>query len=864
MDIKEIKAKLSITQVLAHYGITHIRNKQIHCPFHDDKVPSMQVHEEKNFVYCHSSNCSCGGKPIDVIDFIMYKENRFKHEAIKKAISLITNETTATPIKSTMTEQINYSELFTELQQSFVKSEKAQQYASSRNINHAKLEIGFNTSSGKVFRGLKNCIIFPLKDINENIVSLYGRNIDNNDKAKHYYTKDRKGLYQNTTNETQIVIITESIVDSATIQVHTAYETLALFGTNGFNDEHITLLKSLPNLKEIIFFLDGDEAGKQAVAKHSEAIKELLPNLIISNVNTPDGEDINSLTISHEPEILNHLISERQILFSSPENTEEENPKQETDETPINTALTSSKLDTKNEDYLAFEHENLLMSIIGGVSLFPLDKLKITLGITRTDSKNKLHRLRQSNLDLYSEEQLQRFIRTASEKLEIGTKQLNLAIAELTEELEEHRNQKIEKQKPPVEKKKVLSSFRKEELLKILKRTDLMQHINTLIGNTGIVGEEVNRLIMWTVFTSRLMENPLHIICLGASGTGKTYLQERVAELFPKEEKISFTASTEQAFYYVGRTELKHKIILIEDMDGASSVLYVLRELQSKSYVSKLVPIKDSKGNMQTKLLEVEGPICLSGTTTKEKLYEDNANRCLLIYLDNSNEQQQGIMQRQRNVSAGLINKAGEESTIELLQDLQTLFRPINIVNPFATKLHIPETVFKPLRTNAHYLQFIEAITFIHQFQREIKKDNQGTEFIETTLEDIELANELLKEILLAKSDELTKACRDFLELVKTHLQTENKKSFFRSDVRAWTRLNPDNVRHYLAQLSKYGYVKIIGGNKYKGGFEYEVTNKEEYNHLKNSINTALDKALAEVKLQQKESQLRVLRTVAN
>jgi DNA primase len=861
MEIAEIKAKLSITTVLAHYGITTIKNNQIHCPFHEDKTPSMQVYEDKGLVYCHSSNCKNGGKHLDQIEIIQQKENCTKHEAIKKAISLIANQTTATPIQSIVMEEVNYTEIFTKSQQCYIRNDKAINYTKERTINNAKLEIGFNTTTGTVFKSLKNCIIFPLKNLQNEIVSLYGRSIDNNDKAKHYYTANRKGLYHNANKETTTLIITESIIDNATIQVHTAYETLALFGTNGYNQEHEMLLKSLSNLKEIIFFLDGDEAGKQAVAKHSEAIQQLLPNIILSNVNTPDDEDINSLTISHpstssgQAEILNHLIENRINLFSSPDtstssvsNASEEKPKQQTIETPTNTIPTASKLDCKNEDYLAFEYENLLMNIIGGVSLFPLDKLKITLGITRTDSKNKLHRLRQSNLDLYSEEQLQRFIRTASEKLEIGTKQLNLAIAELTEELEIHRNHKIEKQKPPVEKKKVLSSFRKEELLKILKRKDLLQYINALIGGTGIVGEAKNRLVMWTVFTSRLMENPLHIICLGASGTGKTYLQERVAELFPKEEKVSFTASTEQAFYYVGRTELKNKIILIEDMDGANSVLYVLRELQSKSYVSKLVPIKDSKGNMQTKMLEVEGPIVLSGTTTKEKLYEDNANRCLLIYLDNSSEQQSGIMERQRNVSAGQINRASEQNTIELLQDLQMLFRKINVVNPFATKLHIPETVFKPLRTNAHYLQFIEAITFIHQFQRPIKKDNQGIEFIETTLEDIELANELLKDILLAKSDELTKACRDFLEVLKGLLIKEKKTSFYRSNIREWTRMNPDNVRHYLAQLTKYGYIKIIGGNKYKDGFEYEITNKEEYNSLKNSINTALDKALTEIK----------------
>lgn len=853
MDIKDIKKQLSIIAVLEHYGITVNRNKQINCPFHEDKTASMQVYPEKGLVYCHSSNCKNGGKHLDQIEIIQQLDNITKHEAILKAKNMIGSEIHQTSIKSTIIQHVNFNDIFIKLQQTYARTEKAQQYATSRNINDARIEIGFNTASGTVYKGLKNCIVFPLRDKENNIVSLYGRSIDNNDKepalsgveGKHYYTSNRKGLYHNITGDTEILIITESIIDAATTLLHVPNTTvLALYGTNGFNEEHTEAIQAFSNLKEIIFFLDGDEAGKQAVIKHSKTLNEFAPGIKISNVNTPEGEDINSLTISHEAEILNHLIETRTILFSNEEKSEQS-------EISINIDITTGKLNTKNEDYLAFEYENLLMSIIGGVALFPLYKLKITLGIQRTDSKNKLHRLRQSNLDLYSEEQLQRFIRTASEKLELGTKQLNIAIAELTELLEDHRNAKNEASKPKQEKKRVLTEFRKQELLKIVQRKDLMLYINQMIGNTGVIGEEKNRLIMWTVFTSRLMANPLHIICLGASGTGKTYLQERVSDLFPKESKVGFTASTENAFYYVGRTDLKHKIILIEDMDGANAVLYVLRELQSKSYVSKLVPIKDTKGNMQTKLLEVEGPICLSGTTTKEKLYEDNANRCLLIYLDNSSEQQNGIMQRQRNTSAGLINKAQEESTIELLQDMQMMFKAIKIVNPYAVKLNIPETVFKPLRTNAHYLQFIEAITFVHQFQREIKKDNQGNPYIETTLEDIELANELLKDVLLAKSDELTKACRDFLESLKGTLAKEKKQSFFRNDVREWMRLNPHNINHYLKTLNFYGYIKSIGGNKYKGGYEYEITNRDEYTTLQNSINTALDKALGGIRKKQ-------------
>jgi DNA primase len=849
MSIAEIKTQLSIMEVLNHYGLKPNANKILCCPFHDDKTPSMQVYPETNTVFCFSSNCKLQGKAIDQIDFILHKENLTKGEAINKAKSLLGH----IPTQSTVMQSENLNDTFKKLQTALHQSKKAKAYLESRTIYDLKLEAGFNED--RIYKGLKNCVIFPLKDPGGNITSFYGRSIASSplertggEASKHYYTKDRKGLYPCYPNAetTGTLVLTESIIDSLTINHHTNFYSLALYGTNGFTAEHEQAIKALPHLQEVILFFDGDEAGRKAVEKYSQQLKTMNSGVIISSVNTPEGEDPNSLVQSHTPEILTHLIDQRDILFSNENKTE-----------PITSILATQKLNTKNPDYITYAYEGLKLHIIGGIALYPIDKLKITLKIERKDSSNPLHSIRQSNLDLYSDEQLQKFIRSASERLEVGSKEMHLAIASLIQELEQCREVRIEEQKPKTEKPKVLTESRKAELLKILKEKNLFAKLNELIGNTGVIGEDVNRLIMWTVFTSRLTNNPLHIICLGASGTGKTYLQEKIAELIPKQHKVSFTASTENALYYVGKTDLKHKVIVIEDMDGANSVLYVLRELQSKGYVSKIVPVKDNKGNMKTIQLEVEGPICLSGTTTKEKLYEDNANRCLLIYLDNSEAQQQGIMQYQRKLHAGTINKTLEENTKELLQDMQLMFKNITVVNPYAEKLTIPETVFKPLRTNAHYLQFIEAITFVHQFQRPVKYrthslsfgEGRGEAYIETTLEDIELANELLKDVLLAKSDELTKACRDFLENLKSILK-ENKQSFYRSEVREKLKINPHNLNHYLKTLHFYGYVKPIGGNKYKGGYEYEVTRKDEYTHLQNAVTTALDNALQNIRRQ--------------
>jgi hypothetical protein len=268
----------------------------------------------------------------------------------------------------------------------------------------------------------------------------------------------------------------------------------------------------------------------------------------------------------------------------------------------------------------------------------------------------------------------------------------------------------------------------------------------------------------------------------------------------------------------------------------------------SKKRISKTIPIKDAKGNMKTITLQVEGPICLAGTTTREKLYEDNANRSLLVYLDNSKQHKESIMDYQRGLSAGTINRSQEEEIKEFFKDVQSVLHPVQVRNPYATQLIIPDTVFKPLRSNAHYLNFIEVITFYKQYQREIKTDQSGAKYIETTLEDIAEANQLLKEVLLAKSDELTKACRDFLENVKHWISKEKKSSFYKSAVRQQFRINPNNLKYYLSQLVRYGYLNIIGGNKHKTGYEYEITNREEYMALQGKLLNALDAALEKIK----------------
>ncbi|WP_147313885.1 hypothetical protein [Deminuibacter soli] len=287
---------------------------------------------------------------------------------------------------------------------------------------------------------------------------------------------------------------------------------------------------------------------------------------------------------------------------------------------------------------------------------------------------------------------------------------------------------------------------------------------------------------------------------------------------------------------------------MIEDLEGAAQSLYPLRELQSKNKLTKRVVVKDRTGQTQTIDVTVEGPVCVAGCTTKESIYEDNANRSILIYLDDSKEQDARIMQRQKQQSAGTIDYRQENSIKALLQNCQRMLEPVQVRNPYALQLQIPAEVFKVRRAHAQDLQFIEAVTFYHQYQRVKRTDKQtGEQYIETSFEDVAAANELMKVVLLRKSDELNHATRHYLELVKGYLQQQSKASFTTKEIRSAYKLHPSNQKRYMLQLLQTGYIQKVQN---EAGIVYEVVSHEEYLSLQDRVKQVLDSALERLKVQ--------------
>lgn len=825
MDLATIKTRLRISTVLQHYQLQADKNGMLCCPFHPDKNPSMKVYSDTDTVYCFSGNCETHGHSIDAVDFVMRMDNLSKHEAIIKAGELCG---AVVPVGKPPKAQSGIAKTqpatdFVEYQAQLMRNKRAKAYCAQRGLDPVRLDIGYKNqkAAGKWGRG---CVIFGLRNDQEEVVSLYGRSIVGD---SHYYSSARQGLYPCYPDPgTQKLILTECIIDAATLllglgrsrktgmQSEPETSILALYGTNGLTKEHRAVIASLEHLHEIIFFLDGDEAGEKAVQKYSKELAELRPTIMISQVATPANEDLNSLWQRSEERgetaklrELTDLIQTRQTLFSPP---------------PCGISLRSTDkiksngvLNTKNPNRLIYQGSTARYQVMGGLRR-ELDNLKVTLSIEHEGQRSR------QKLDLFEDIQVEKAAKRAGEKLSLRPDLLELDLNRLTDLLEDYRENELQADNTPT--KPQLSPAEAQVARHFLSTPKLMHRLNEALGKAGVVGEERNRLFLFCCASSYKQQKPLHVLSQGASGMGKTHAQEVIAACLPEEEVIEITRMTDYSFYNYGERELSHKVLFIEDMDSLSEeAMLALREMQSKGRITLSTTRKDEQGNLKAGRKTVYGPLATVGATTKGGLYEDNAGRCFILAVDESMEQTRRIIHYQNELAGGKIDLVEQREARRLLQNCVRLLDPAEVVNPYAARVNLPEEAHKLRRLNGFFNGLIAQITWLHQLQR--KRDKLGRLIAEES--DVRLGIELFLDALVWKIDELDGSLRGFYERLKDYVRREGGEQyegyrFGQREIRLALRVSKTQLQRYLFNLEELEYIYLASSNRGKG-YRYQI-----------------------------------------
>jgi hypothetical protein len=123
------------------------------------------------------------------------------------------------------------------------------------------------------------------------------------------------------------------------------------------------------------------------------------------------------------------------------------------------------KLITENPELLTYIDGKLHITILGGIKLTGLDRLKVTLKLISTNNRQNAFR---HNLDLYNSIQTEQLIEKSAEALDMSTAEISTAISRLTTGLEDYRAERLEAMKPKQPEKRTLSDAERKAALTYL------------------------------------------------------------------------------------------------------------------------------------------------------------------------------------------------------------------------------------------------------------------------------------------------------------------------------------------------------------------------------------------------------------
>jgi len=696
---------------------------------------------------------------------------------------------------------------------------------------------------------LSGSLVVPVIDPTGVVTDLYGRKITPGLRAGtplHLYLP---GQHQGVWNEAGLasgeVIVAESLIDALTLWCAGFTNVTASYGTTGFTPAHSAAFER-HGVTRVLVAYDHDAAGDQAA---ESLAKDLMAKGIeCFRVQLPVGSDVNEVAVAarNPRDTLGRAVREaawmgqgRPTQRTGPASRRQAEPALvlpsaapapgtpapghpvqvpapavRPHETPAPCSPAASPVPAVPELPAAAVTHDELVVVMGArrwrVRHIPKRVVPATLRATVMVSATE--RFFIDTLDLYGARQRTAFCDAAAKELRATAEKLTAELGRVllaVEEAQAGAQGKKEEEIP------VPAGEQRERALRLLCAPDLLDQVGRAFSTLGVVGERQGALVAWLTLTSRLSDRPLGAVIQSSSSAGKSTLVDAALSLIPGESTVAYSAMTGQALYYLGETDLAHKVLAIAEEEGAQRATYALKLLVSEGRLAIAAAGKDPvSGRLTTNTYEVTGPVALLMTTTAAELDEELANRLLVIAVDEGRAQTRAVQAAQRSAETlcGLVARAQRDVLRADHHAAQRLLSPIAVVNPCAPALTFSDRATRHRRDNAKLLGLIRAVTLAHQHQRtrrQVDVAGRSVTYIETTPADVQAAERLADRLLSATTDELSPATRRLLDAVVSYAGDGTR--FTRRELREATGMGDSQLKVHLSRLVDLEYVVAKG-----------------------------------------------------
>jgi DNA primase len=868
------------------------------CPFHEDHNPSLVITPSKNLWNCLGA-CGGGGSVIDWViksKGVSFRHAiellRANHPSLTAPGPIVRSRgtTAAVKIKGPFETNVDDARVLQEVTDYYhatlKQSPEALRYLQHRGLEHPEMidhfRLGFsnrtlgyrlpgsNRKEGAETRGrlqrlgilresghehFTGSVVIPVIDLDGTVTEIYGRKITEGLRQgtplHTYLPGPHKGVWnEQALTVSKEIILCESLIDALTFWCADYRNVTASYGVNGFTEDHRQAFRK-HGTKKVLIAYDRDEAGEKAA-------HELADELISMGINCyrvlfPKGMDANEYGCKVKPaaKSLGVLLNKVEWLGKGkspiitvdeqietvanqkePQATKEKKPEASSLAAEPVVSAPSPVIDAPIEikgDEITITQGDRRYRVRGLAKNLSSDILRVNLLAMRGEA------LHVDTLDMNVDRQKVLFSKRAAEELEVKEEVIKKDLGRVFLQLETIRDEQIRKALDSSEEEIQLSPEEKAAALELLKDPNLLQRILDDFDRCGVVGEETNKLVGYLASISRRLESPLAVVVQSSSAAGKSLLMDSILGFVPEEDKVQYSAMTGQSLFYMGETDLKHKVLAIVEEEGATRAAYALKLLQSEGVLTIASTGKDpTTGKLVTHQYRVEGPVMIFLTTTAIQLDEELLNRCLVLTVNEDRSQTQAIhrQQREQQTIEGLLARTDRINTLRLHRNAQRLLKPVFVANPFARNLTFLDSQTRTRRDHVKYLTLIRSIAMLHQYQRPVKTavhNGKTVEYIEVTIDDIEIANRLAHEVLGRSLDELPPQTRRLLLTVDEMVSKECARlqmdrtdyRFSRRDVRQHTGWGDTQLRVHLGRLEDLEYLLVHRGGRGQS-FVYE------------------------------------------
>jgi DNA primase len=659
-------------------------------------------------------------------------------------------------------------------------------------------------SGHELFRG---SLVVPVFDAGGDVAEVYGRKVRDDLRAgtaKHLYLPGpHRGVFNHhAVAASDEVIVCESLIDALSFWCAGFRHVTAAYGVEGFTADHWQLFRE-HEVRRVLLAFDADAAGDKAAVKLSALM--ITEGIEVFRVEFPKDQDANDVAVSakHPADELGSLLRRASWMGAGPAPSRRaaavpaaRAAKQEAPElavieepsgplasvpvVPVEPAVVSPSTPAPGDVEVSVNAEHELVAVFGSrrwrvrglAKVSSFDMLRVNVLVAAGDGLRADDRFHVDTLDLYSARARAVFTKTAADELRVEEEVVKRDLGRVLLACEEHAEAVMRAAAEPVVVKVEMTDAERADALTLLRAPDLLDRIAADFSKVGMVGEATNCLVGYLAAISRKLDRPLAVIVQSTSAAGKSALMEAVLGFVPGEERVAFSAMTGQSLFYMGESDLAHKVLAIAEEEGAERAAYALKLLQSEGRLSIASTGKDNaSGRLVTHTYEVCGPTAIILTTTAIDVDEELLNRCLVLTVDEARDQTRAIhaRQRARHTLSGLLADRERERVIGLHQNAQRLLEALPVVIPMAEQLTFADGRTRTRRDHPKYLALISAVALLHQHQRPRRTVTHGgreVTYVEATAADVDAANRLAAAVLGQSLDELPPQTRRLLELL--------------------------------------------------------------------------------------------------